>query len=279
MRDHGASPGADRTAGAELRSVVNALRVLAELADADAPLAVTDLAARLRLPASTTHRILATLIGEGYAARVPALRRYRAGPALSRLGRRSLLDNARLQEAARPVLTSLAAESGETSLLAVLEGTEAVVIDHEQSLQPVVAHHPAGSRVPAHATAAGQAIVAFLPEIADRIALGGLLPHTDQTITDSPAFAATMSEIRERGYAVNIGQLHRETAGVAAPIFDLGRAVVGSVGISGPTTRIGRRPRLEELARLAVAGALTIETRLAAGAAPQRPRSSAAADE
>lgn len=264
---------AGRATTAELRSVVNALRVLGELADAEAPLAVTEIAARLGLAVSTTHRILATLIGEGYAVRVPAQRRYRSGPALSRLARRSLQDHARLREAARPVLAALASESGETSHLAVLEGVDALGIDYEQSPQPVVAHHPAGSRVPAHATAVGQAIVAFLPGMAERIARSGLPAHTTHTITDPQAFAAAMAEIRERGHAINVGQLHRETAGVAAPIFDISRSVVGSVGISGPTVRIGRRPRLEELAALAVAGARDIEARLAtlgaAGAASQ----------
>src|SRR5690554_2475349 len=99
----------------ELRSVGNALRAILELAEADGPLAVTELARRLEVAPSTAYRLLATLVAHGFAVQVPALRQYRAGPALSRLGRKSLLDDVRLREAGRPVLERLAAQTGETT--------------------------------------------------------------------------------------------------------------------------------------------------------------------
>jgi IclR family KDG regulon transcriptional repressor len=261
MRD-AASPSIRARAGGELRSVTNALRVMEALADADRPMAVTELASRLGLAPSTTHRILATLAAEGFAARVPTHRRYRAGPSLASLARRALLDNVRLSEAARPVLRWLAAESGETTQLTVLDGSDTVAIDHVDSTQPVIVHHPAGSRVPAHATAVGQAILAHLPEVAARIAREGLVAHSSRTITDPIAFVDELETIRRRGYAVNVGQLHPETAGVAAPIIESSGAVIASVGISGPAARIGSPQRLAELARLAVLGATEVRRRL-----------------
>ena len=261
MRDD-ASPSIRARAGGELRSVTNALRVMEALAEADRPMAVTELASRLGLAPSTTHRILATLAAEGFAARVPAHRRYRAGPSLASLARRALLDNVRLTEAARPVLQWLAAESGETTQLAVLDGSDTVAIDHVDSAQPVIVHHPAGSRVPAHATAVGQAILAHLPEVAARIAREGLVAHSSRTITDPIGFVDELETIRRRGYAVNVGQLHPETAGVAAPIIESSGAVIASVGISGPAARIGSPQRLAELARLAVLGATEVRRRL-----------------
>lgn len=251
-----------RRSGSELRSVTNALRVMEELVDAERPMAVTELAQRLGLAPSTTHRLLATLATEGVAVRVPAQRRYRAGPALARLARRSLHDNVRLVEAGRPILQRLAAESGETSQLTVLDGSDTVAIDHVDSSHPVIVHHPAGSRVPAHATAVGQSILAHLPEIAARIARDGLIAYTPRTIAEPAAFRAELDEIRRRGYAINVGQLHPETAGVAAPIIEASGAVIGSIGISGPAVRIGRPSRLRVLAELAAAGAEDVRTAL-----------------
>lgn len=248
--------------GSELRSVTNALRVMEALADAEGPMAVTELGQKLGMAVSTTHRILATLAAGGFAVRVPALRRYRAGPGLARLARRSLLDNVRLSEAARPVLGDLAAESGETSQLTVLDGWDTVAIDHVDSTQPVIVHHPAGSRVPAHATAVGQAILAHLPEVAARIARDGLVGHSSRTITDPATFIAELELIRHRGYAINVGQLHPETAGVAAPIIEASGAIIGSIGISGPAARIGHPDRLAELARLAALAAMRVRERL-----------------
>jgi DNA-binding IclR family transcriptional regulator len=263
MRDSVGPGPTPLRAGSELRTVTNALRVMEELADADQPMAVTELAQRLGLAPSTAHRILATLAAEGVAVRVPSLRRYRAGPGLARLARRSLQDNVRLVEAGRPALQRLAAESGETSQLTVLDGSDTVAIDHVDSTHPVIVHHPAGSRVPAHATAVGQAILAHLPEVATRIARHGLVAFTPRTITDPEAFRSELEAIRERGYAINVGQLHPETAGVAAPIVEASGAVIGSIGISGPATRISRPARLTGLAELAAAGAADIRNRLA----------------
>lgn len=250
---------------------MNALRVMEALADSEQPMAVTELAQQLGLAASTTHRVLATLAAQGFAVRVPAHRRYRVGPGLARLARRSLLDNARLAEAARPILRRLAMESGETSQVTVLDGWDTVAIDHVDSTQPVIVHHQAGSRVPAHATAVGQAIVAYLPEVANRIEREGLVDHSDRTITDPVAFAAELETVRQRGYAVNVGQLHPETAGVAAPIIEASGAVIGSIGISGPAARIGEAGRLIELARMTVAGASDVSERLAAQEPPAQP--------
>jgi DNA-binding IclR family transcriptional regulator len=240
-----------------------------ELADASGPMAVTELAQRLRLAPSTTHRILATLAAAGVAIRVPSQRRYRAGPGLARLARRSLQDNARLVEAARPVLQRLSAESGETSQLTVLDGSDTVAIDHVDSTHPVIVHHPAGSRVPAHATAVGQAILAHLPEVAARIARDGLVAFSDRTITDRASFLAELETIRERGYAINVGQLHPETAGVAAPIVEHSGVVLGSIGISGPVARFGLADRLAAMAELTAAGASEVQARLAAADSPR----------
>lgn len=258
MRDVEAPP----TSGGELRSVTNALRVMEALAHADRPLSITELAKRLGLAPSTTHRVLATLAAEGFAVRVPTHRRYRAGPGLASLARRAMLDNVRLTEAARSVLQRLSTESRETTQLTVLDGWDTVALDHVDSTQPVIVHHPAGSRVPAHATAVGQAILAHLPEVAARIAREGLVPHSSRTITDPSEFMAELETIRRRGYAINVGQLHPETAGVAAPIIESSGAVTGSVGISGPAARIRDPVRLTELGRLAVDGAMEVRERL-----------------
>ncbi len=247
----------------ELRSVGNALRAILELAEADGPLAVTELARRLEVAPSTAYRLLATLVAHGFAVQVPALRQYRAGPALSRLGRKSLLDDVRLREAGRPVLERLAAQTGETTHLAVLDGGDAIGVDHVESPQPVAVRHPVGSRVPAHATAVGQALVAHLPEMAQALVAAGLTAYTRHTITEARAFERALRDIRRRGYAINLRQWHRDTAGVAAPVLDSSGAPLASLGISGPASRIGRRAQLDAFGALAKEGAREVAARMA----------------
>lgn len=246
----------------ELRSVRNALRALMELAESDRPLAVTELARRLEVAPSTAYRLLTTLVAHGFAIQVPALRRYRAGPALTRLGRTSLLHDVRLREAGRPILERLAAQTGETTHLAVLDGGDAFGVDHVESLHPVAVRHPVGSRVPAHATAVGQALVAHRPEVAQALVAAGLTAYTRHTITEAGAFERALGDIRRRGYAVNLRQWHRDTAGVAAAVLDGSGTPLASLGISGPASRIGRRAQLDALGALARDGAREVAARL-----------------
>jgi IclR family acetate operon transcriptional repressor len=168
----------------------------------------------------------------------------------------------RLREVARPVLGQLAYATNETAHLAVLDGLDVVALDHVVGPRPVVARHPIGSRLPAHATAVGLAILAHVPEAVDAILEGGLEPWTTATIIEPRSLSRTLDAVRRRGYAVNIRGWHPETAGVAAAVFAAGGECVAAVGVSGPATRIGRGPQLAELARAALEASREISGRL-----------------
>jgi IclR family transcriptional regulator, KDG regulon repressor len=248
----------------ELRSVANALRLLSTLARAEGTLGVTELSRGLGIAPSTAYRLLSTLTAHGFATRVPEERRYRRGPALLRLGARQRVgEYARLREVAHPLLERLADRTGETTHLAVLDGPDVVGIDHVESSQTLVVRHPVGSRVPAHATAVGQALLAYQPEVAEAVVGDGLVPLTGDTIADPERLARTLEEVRDRGYATNVRQWSRETAGVAAPVRGADGEVLASLGISGPATRLGRPRLLAALGIEARATADEITLRLA----------------
>ena len=64
-------------------------------------------------------------------------------------------------------------------------------------------------RVPAHATAVGQAILAHLPEVAARIARDGLIGHSSRTITDPAAFISELEAIRREHIEHFLGERAR----------------------------------------------------------------------
>jgi DNA-binding IclR family transcriptional regulator len=253
-----------------VRAVINALRVLDALAAAPGPMGVTELARRLGLAPSTTHRLLGTLVRAGYARHDPVAGRYRRGPALLRLSAAHPAPPAILLDAARPVLRRLADESRETAHLAILDGLDVLAVDHAESARPVVARHAVGSRVPAHATAVGLALLAHHPEVAEALAASGLDRLTDATLADGRALERQLEEVRQRGYAVNVRGWLDETAGVAAPVITRDGEAIAAVGISGPASRLGNRAVLLALGPLARAGAREIAERLAP-AAPAHP--------
>ena len=250
------------TRDGSLRSVGTALVLLRELANAETPLGVTEAARRLDVAPSTAHRLLSTMVAGGFAMRSPAGRGYRRGPALIRLCGRRPVQLVLLRDAAHPVLERVSAETGETAHLSVLQGLDVVGIDHVESNAPLDHRHPIGSRVPAHATAVGQALLAFTPEAAEVLIAEGLAQLTDSTVPHGAALRRLLAQVRQRGYAVNNRQWHPETAGAAAPIVDRSGEAVAALGISGPTSRLGRRETLDRLGRAARAAAAEIAARL-----------------
>jgi DNA-binding IclR family transcriptional regulator len=259
-------PDADGSsdAGGQLRSVTTALALLRELANADGAVGVTEVARRLDVAPSTAHRLLSTLVANGFAMRSPTGRGYRRGPALVRLAARGQVQLVHLRDVAHPVLERVSRETGETAHLSILDGLDVIGIDHVESESPVVYRHPIGSRVPAHATAVGHALLAMAPEAAEALIAEGLTRLTDATVPHASALRRSLADVRRRGYAVNNRQWHPETAGVAAPIVDEQGAAVAALGISGPASRIGRADVLDQLGRVARSGALEIAARLPA---------------
>jgi len=250
-----------------LRSVANALRLIEELARADEPRGVTELARRLGVAPASAHRMLATLVAAGFARR-EVDRRYRLGPAVARIAARRGPPPL-LRDVARPVLRWLAESSGQTAHLAILDGTFVVSVDHVRLASGSPDRgHAVGARVPAHATAVGLALLAHHPAAVEAVLAAGLERWTARTIVDAATLRRRLAEVRRRGYAVNDRGWLPGTAGVAAAILLSDGTAVASIGISGPADRVGRRAVLGALGPLARAGALAVAERLAIARPP-----------
>src|SRR5262249_3131311 len=118
---------------------------------------------------------------------------------------------------------------------------------------------PTGVRVPLHAGASGKVILAYLAraEIDDYIARG-LPAFTERTISSPRSLRADLAKIRERGYAISVGEVTVDAAGVAAPIVDYRGAPVASVAVTAPAHRLTKPRDVERGARAVVAAARDI---------------------
>ena len=58
-----------------------------------------------------------------------------------------------------------------------------------------------------------------------------------QPDVDAEAFRATLAQVREIGHATSINERGTGAASIAAPFFDAGGHVLGSVSSSGPASR------------------------------------------
>jgi DNA-binding IclR family transcriptional regulator len=217
-------------------SVARALALLDEVARSDAGVGVNELARRIGVNASTASRLLATLEEGGLVER-SAEGPYRLGLKLVALSDR-VLGQLDVRERARPWLTWLVEETGETSTLSVPGGGEAITVDFVPSSSSVVSMARVGRPSVAHATAAGKVMLAFGVSDGGVGTEGELMAYTERTITDRAALAAELEAVRTSGIAEAVGEREPDLNALAVPVIGRGGELVAILGLQGPAARL-----------------------------------------
>jgi IclR family transcriptional regulator, pca regulon regulatory protein len=229
-------------------------------------LGIADIADQLGMSRSTTHRYVITLVALGYLEQ-GASRKYRLGLRVTDLGM-AALSSTGLREHAHPYLEELRQRTSYTASLAVLDGAEVVLVDrvrsHRRGQPQADLELRAGSRLPAHATALGKALLAGLPED-ER----GALIATIKLPRHGPNATRSRKALRERlartgpgGLAVEDEELAAGLYAIAAPVRDDGGAVAAAVGLSAPSSMISLKEMRDALAPHLLAAADRISARL-----------------
>jgi DNA-binding IclR family transcriptional regulator len=219
-------------------SVARALALLDEVARSDSGLGVNELARRIGVNASTASRLLATLEDAGLVERSPG-GPYRLGLRLVALSDR-VLGQLDVRERARPWLTWLVDETGETATLSVPGGGEAITVDFVPSSSSVVSMARVGRPSVAHATAAGKVMLALGSPDGPA---AELVAFTERTITDPTALAAELEAVRASGIAEAVGEREPDLNALAAPVIGRGGELVAILGLQGPATRLPANTR------------------------------------
>ena len=234
----------DYGAGQFVGSVQKALDILDAFSPLKPELSLTELAELLALNKSTLFNLLRTLEGHGYVTQNPQTKRYRLG--LRFLDRAALVtDYADVSRVAPPFLDDLRDQVEENVHLGILEAGEVVYLYRAQGPHSLAVNSRLGMRAPAHATAMGKAMLAYLtPAALDAvIKQHGLQPCTPNTITDALVLAECLQQVRAQGYAIDAEEHHLGSECVAAPIFDLHHKVIAAISVSVPSVRMtGQRP-------------------------------------
>jgi DNA-binding IclR family transcriptional regulator len=232
-------------------SAERALAMLRLYGPAD-ELRVSDFGRALKVHRSTASRLAATLEAGGFLARIDGRDGYRLGPELARLGVVALGGHG-WAEVARPALEALAAASGETAVLSVAAGDEALDVMQATGSHRVAAGSWVGRRTPLHATSDGKVLLAFgAARLPERAALTAVAAGT---ITDRGRLERELAGVREAGFACALGEAEEGLNGVAVPVTDAAGRCVAALSASGPGYRVppARLPALAEQCRTAVA--------------------------
>ncbi|MEO7102689.1 MAG: IclR family transcriptional regulator [Gemmatimonadaceae bacterium] len=248
------------------QAVTRAIAILKAMAQPRASSAygfgITELAIMLELNKAAVFRLLGALEVDGMVIRDTASGAYRLGPALITLGA-SALGSTDLSAAAHDELLELVRQTGETSTLEVLIGSEVLLISEVQGHFLLSGNPELGLRWPAHATATGKVLLA-LTQSAKIPA--ELVKRTARTIGTSRDLEQELERIRNTGYAIATDELEIGFTAVAAPVRNHFGSVVAAISINGATSRM-HGTALQALVELVRDAADRVSRRLGATAA------------
>jgi len=217
-----------------VQSVDRAFSLLEHLADGGGSLTLSELAARSALPMPTIHRLMRSLVHQGYVRQEPS-RRYAMGPRMIRLGDAA---SRMLGSWATPRLQALVDQFGETTNVAMRDGDAAVYVAQVPSPRSMRMFTEVGHSVMLHCTGVGKAILSMLPdeEVIAIVARTGMPARTEHTITEVDPLATALAEVRSRGYALDDGEQELGVRCVAVPMTGLPFAA--ALSVSGPSSRV-----------------------------------------
>lgn len=194
-------------------AVTRALQVMEAFRIGERHLTLAELSRRTGLHNSTVLRLARTLAHSGYMVQREE-GQWRLGPAAGWLGARYQA-GFDINNVVQPLLRQLSEQAQESASFYVREGDERACIARVEGPQSVRHHVRIGMRLPLDQGAPGRVILAFSGE-----------PGT------------VYEDIRRRGFHVSIGEREPQVSSVAAPVFGLNWRLLGSMCISGPTSRL-----------------------------------------
>jgi IclR family acetate operon transcriptional repressor len=222
-----------------IQSVTRALDILETLSRAENDMKLNDIAKQCGINISTCHHLLSTLSARGYVAQKRGSRNYHLSDKIVDLTR-AQLDRVSLVDVARPAMLELNLETQETIYLGAMRNSEMVRLEMLDSSYAVkVDNSGIFKSNAAHATAAGKAILAWLPEteVARVIAEKGMPEFTEHTITTLSALMEDLEKVRKLGFATDKEEFLEDVYCVAAPVKNYTGDVIAAVTCSAPATR------------------------------------------
>ncbi|WP_460773130.1 IclR family transcriptional regulator [Microbacterium sp. GXF7504] len=190
---------------------------------------LSGIAERTGLPVSTVHRLVAELTAEGLLERLPD-RTYRLGLRLWEYASRTP-GAIGLREVARPWLQAAQTRIRQHVQLGVRAGTDVLFVDRLSARDAVVNATLIGGRIPLHASAAGQVLLAHAgPEVVDELLAAGLRRYTRHTVRTRDELERTLRRVRADGLADAVGHIHEAARGLAVPVRGPDGSVYAALG-------------------------------------------------
>ena len=214
-----------------VKTLRKALTILVAFAGSERPLTVAEVAIITGITRPTAHRLVQTLVAEGFLSQNADGRLSPGFSVLQLAGR--LLDSNQLRLEALPHLEELARSCGERSNLGILHRGEVLFLAGVEKPSLPTIYSRFGKTAPAYCVSLGKAILAELSraELDAYLADRPFLRRTPSTITRQAVLRRELTTIKRQGYAVDREEYMTGIFCVAAPIVIDG-SPAGAIGLT-----------------------------------------------
>lgn len=223
-------------------AAANTLKILTLLTSIDTPISASRIRTELGLPRSTVYHLLNVMEEAGFVVHIPEQRTYGLGLAAYAMTRAYVTQQPLVRVGAKHA-QQLAAKVGGSAHISRLATTQVHYLLEERAPGAVSLVTAEGVHLPALMTASGKCQLSYLPEqdLKATVTLAGAGG------SQWAALRKEFQQVRERGWAEEIGEVSPGQQTVAAPIMDhLGRPAA-ALALTFSMGKFGERAH-EELA-------------------------------
>jgi DNA-binding IclR family transcriptional regulator len=187
------------------------------------------------LPTSTVQRLVSNMVAQGLLDRKGD--RIRIGVRMSYWAATALKDLDVLA-VVNPVLKEIRDKTGETACLFKVEQEYRVCVAVAETHHSLRRDMYVGKVIPLHVGSASRILLAWNPDLAERILAAPLEPMAEFTVTSPDELRGLIAQAKADGYAITTGEREDSASGLSAPVFDAAGDILGAITISGPTIRM-----------------------------------------
>lgn len=214
------------------KSIDRTLYLLEVLATKGTPLNIAEVSKLLSVNRITAQSLLHSLEARNYIERDPETGKYSLGYAMFELGDMYRHQFPFLYAAEKHIAAAHLRTKSKINLVVLKpRGIVIILMSKDSSVIPHMVH---GRIIPAYASACGKLLLANLEEneLEEILEQIEFKKFTENTLVDKKEFRKELEKIRQNGYSIEMEELVRHRACIAAPIRNITGKIIAGVSFS-----------------------------------------------
>jgi len=225
-----------------IQSIDRALEVLELFTGEESTLSISDIAERLNLPKSSVRGIVNTLFARNFIEKSSSSGDYQLGTMLFQLGMKYTGIN-NIMTISGAYMERLTFKYRQAVNVSMAIGNAISIVMRFDSTQKHLAYPSSGSLIPAHASATGKMLLAFMDDEHREIFLGNSTyrSFTPNTITKKEKLIRELDEILKTRLGFSNEEYILGQCSISGPIFNASGSVIAAFAVSGPADAINAK--------------------------------------